>query len=352
MQRRCSRAFRASSPAAWIGCLCAIACVQTHPPSPATTSAPFRVVALGDSYASGQGAPDGDAHWWTCDRPRWDDRRCNRSHHAATEQAVARLREQGHAVDYESLACSGAKIERGLTGPYAGSEPPGFPFPAEPLPPQVEALGEIARTGGVDAVTVSIGGNDILFEFIVVDCLATPSCDLSKVMIDEYLAALPGRLERLAGSLEAVPLASERILLVGYPDPTQDTDGIPCHQKPFGDALAGVTGQEATWVANYVLPRLNRTLCEAAAEHGWTYVGGGAERLAQHGWCAAEPWINTVGESLRKQRHVRGAVHPNDAGYRAIGDVIAAALTPMVAGRPPISDPCPEIPPSPLPPPP
>lgn len=273
--------------------------------------------------------------------PRWDDRRCNRSHNAATEQAVELLREQGHAVEYESLACSGAKIERGLIEPYAGSEPPSS---AEPLPPQVEALGELVRTGGVDAVTVSIGGNDILFEFIVVDCLATPSCDLSKVMIDGYLAALPGRLSRLAGSLEDVPLASERILLVGYPDPTQDTDGSGCNLEPLGDALAGVTGQESKWVASYVLPRLNRTLCEAAAEHGWTYVGGAATRLAQHGWCAAEPYINTVGESLRKQRHVRGAVHPNAAGYRVIGDVIATALTPMLAGQPPISDPCPEIP--------
>jgi lysophospholipase L1-like esterase len=347
-----SRELVAPCRAAWIGCLWLVACVQTHPPSlVSSVEGAFRIVALGDSYASGQGAPDAEAHWWTCDAPRWDDRRCNRSNNAATAQAVELLREQGHAVEYASLACSGAKIEEGLIGGYAGSEPPAFPIPPELLPPQVEALEELVATDGVDAVTLSIGGNDILFEFIVVDCLATPSCDLSQPIVDHHLAALPGRLRSLADALARVPLASERIFLVGYPDPTRDADDSPCDRKPFGDALAGVTKRESEWIAQYVLPRLNRTLCEAATEHGWTYVGDAAARFEEHGWCSAsQRWINTVEDSSRMQHHYRGAVHPNRRGYRDIGEVIAASLAPVLAGQPPTASPCPDLPPAPSPP--
>ena len=354
MQSSESSRVAAALSAAWVGCLSVIACVQAQPPSPTPTPAgTFRVVALGDSYASGQGAPDSAAAWWNLYTPRWDDRRCNRSLLAGTAQAVDRLRQQGHAVEYESLACSGAKIEKGLIGPYAGSEPPNFPFPEEPLSPQVDELEELAGNGGVDAVTLSIGGNDIFFEVLVMICLVDPRCDLLDGEVGLRLQELPGHLQRLASALAEVPIASERVFLVGYPDPTQDANGNSCDRAPFGDLLAGISRQEATWIAEEVLPRLNHTLCTAAAEYGWTYVGGAAARFERHGWCAqADRWINTVEDSMGKQRHFRGAMHPNEAGYRAIGEEIAAALSPVVEGQPPISSPCPAIPAAPLPPPP
>ena len=328
----------------WVACLGPIACAQPGPPAPAPSTGPsFHIVALGDSYAAGQGAPDEEWKWWKCGTPRWDDKRCNRSLNAATYHAVEVLRQQGNAVAYDSFACSGAKIESGLIDSYDGSQPPIGPH--IPLPPQVDELANLVSTGDADAVTISIGGNDILFAFIVGDCIAMPNCNVSKIIIDQLLADLPRRLQLLAQRLALIPIESERIFLLGYPNPTQDSDGSYCDGVPLGDVLAGVSGAEAMWVAEYVLPRLNRAICLAAQTHGWTYVGGAADRFAQHGWCAQpQNWINTVWESGKKQRHPGGAVHPNRQGYGEVGDLIATAVEPLLAGQSPTSSPCPAIP--------
>jgi len=48
---------------------------------PVTPSGVTRhVVAIGDSYQSGQGAPNTPIGWWPLRwRPEWDNDRCNRS---------------------------------------------------------------------------------------------------------------------------------------------------------------------------------------------------------------------------------------------------------------------------------
>jgi len=322
-----------------------VACAQQPPPPPAPPVPPsaFHVVALGDSYASGQGAPDEPWKWWKPGTPRWDDERCNRSRNAATAQAVEILRNMGHDVAYDSFACSGAEIEPGLIGPYDGSEPPAGPH--IPLRPQVDELAAIAAAGDVDAVTLAIGGNDVLFAFIVTDCVAMPDCNLSKLVIDQKLAALPARFDLLAQRLSQVPISPERILLFGYPRPTEDDDGSYCDSEPLGDILTGVTAAESQWVTEYVLPRLNRAICEAAQAHGWSYVGAADVRFEKHGWCAQpQSWINTFEDALSGQSHVRGAVHPNAAGYADLGQLTATALFPLLSGQPPTTSPCPVVP--------
>ena len=70
--------------------------------------------------------------------------------------------------------------------------------------------------------------------------------------------------------------------------------------------------------------------------HGWIWVDGIAPRFETRGWCAQPGnWINTVLESHDRQRHHRGAMHPNVAGYEAIGEEIAEVLASVVAGTPP-----------------
>jgi lysophospholipase L1-like esterase len=333
----------------WLLCLGVAACATPPPPAP-TPGPGFRIVALGDSYASGQGAPDEDFTCWKFwSTPKWNDKRCNRSLNAPTAKAAEILRQQGHTIDYLSYACSGAKIEQGLIGTYDGSEPPSGPH--TPLPPQVDELENLASTAGVDAVTISIGGNDILFQYIVGACVLSPACNLSQPVIAQRLAQLPGRLDDLAQDLVSVSVDSHRIFVVEYPNPAEGSDGSYCDREPPGDLLSGIDANEARWTAEFVLPRLNRALCEAAQRHGWTYVGDVAPRFATHGWCAQpQNWLNTFEDSTRKQRHYRGAMHPNRDGHAAVGERLADAIAPLLAGQTPTSDACPVIPAAPPPP--
>jgi lysophospholipase L1-like esterase len=333
----------------WLLCLGIAACASPPPPTP-TPGPGFRIVALGDSYASGQGAPDEDFTCWKfLSTPKWDDKRCNRSLNAPTAKAAEILRQQGHTIDYISYACSGAEVEKGLTGSYDGSEPPAGPH--LPLPPQVDELKDLASTAGVDAVTISIGGNDIFFEYIVGACVLSSACDLIQPIIDQQLSDLPGRLDDLALKLAPVAIDSHSIFVVEYPNPAEDSDGSYCDGEPPGDALSRIDENEARWTAEHVLPQLNRALCEAAGRHGWTYVGDVASRFAKHGWCAQpQNWLNTFEDSTRKQRHYRGMMHPNRDGQAAVGERLAEAIAPLLAGQTPAPYDCTEILPAPPPP--
>ena len=172
------------------------------------------IAVLGDSYASGEGAPDvpgkhslgGDlfagecAHlpwnppkcftetWWSPDRwftdrkavfPQQDDagwqsaaRRCHRSSKAPGPQAAMRLADRFPDVRIEVLdfACGGAEIGPGLLQGWAGPEPA---FGDAALPSQLAALrGYVAGTNRrIDATVVNIGGNDGEFASLVAECL-------------------------------------------------------------------------------------------------------------------------------------------------------------------------------------
>jgi lysophospholipase L1-like esterase len=189
----------------------------------------------------------------------------------------------------------------------------------------------------VDAVTISIGANDILFGYLVVVCTVPgqTDCTISKPIIDQRLAALGGRLDLLAAELALLSIDPARILLVEYPNPAQDENGDYCDEAPSGDLLRGIDKQEATWAGEYVLPRVNYKLCDAAKRHGWTYVDGIATRFEGHGWCAGGArWINTIGDSIARQRHVRGGLHPNEKGHRQVGERLAEVIGPMITTLP------------------
>ena len=339
------RFSRLGNTAAGIVGLSLAACA--HPPAPAPATGGFHVVALGDSYASGQGAPN-DKCWWQFWKSHWDDKRCNRSRWAPTSQAVERLNAQGRSIEYHSFTCSGAEIVKGLIGPYDGQEPPlGEP----PLAPQVNELVALAQNpGDVDAVTISAGGNDALFAYVVAVCmLPIPKCEIIRSVVDDALGALPGRLVSLAQQIEAkVKVEPSHILLMGYPDPTHRSKEQFCDREPFPDLLAGIDGDDAKWAAEYVLPKLNHTLCHAATDHGWTYVAP-VEEFETRGWCSdpiklQDNWVNTGTQSFAKQGSHRGMMHPTRDGHTAVSERIEDRLETLLNGGTLHSDPCPDDP--------
>jgi PKD repeat protein len=124
----------------------------------------------------------------------WQDRRCHRSAYAGSAQAAKRLEQDDPrtSVTFVHLACSGASVVYGLLGRYTGVEKagsdsnewcnePGGPFdPAPPagacIAPQIDRANQMVGDREIDAVYISIGGNDAHFADIVVACMSQNPC--------------------------------------------------------------------------------------------------------------------------------------------------------------------------------
>src|SRR4051812_46863971 len=129
----------------------------------------FLIVALGDSYGSGEGSPDQDvvrgfAGIKQADA-KWQDRRCHRSAKAGSAQA-ARWIEQADphtSVTFISTACSGAEILNGFLKPYDGVDSTWEAKYNPPLDPQLTQARNLIGNREVDALYMSVGGNDANF---------------------------------------------------------------------------------------------------------------------------------------------------------------------------------------------
>ncbi|MBU1226897.1 MAG: hypothetical protein KJ698_06785 [Actinobacteria bacterium] len=298
------------------------------------------IVAIGDSYASGDGNPEvrrapGES------TPTWGDGVGDpavESDHAAAHRTSVAWPSQ-LAIDLEranprtsvtflSVAASGATVDRGLLGPQNSR------LPLAQVPRVAEMVGE----RHIDLLLVSVGGNDIGFSQLIAglvdaDRWLDPICygnDLGNIwasvadgewnrvshlswsitnpfrigcVTDRVpgganlagLNRLPTELDRLAEQIEAT-LDTGRILIMEYPDPTGYSDGSAtetCDQI-VGDAaplgLHEINRGEQRLGRSEVLDPLNADLWEAAARHDWDYVGGVVAAFTDgHGYCAEWP---------------------------------------------------------------
>jgi hypothetical protein len=317
---------------------------------PASTQG-LLIVSLGDSYASGEGAPDRDAVGcnllgiitlppavscgasaaWTMspaqDALAASDLECDRSSLAGARQAADVIRTESSApVTFLSFACSGATtadlISRGQHSDIG---------------PQI--AGAAARTSGrrIDALLVSIGGNDAGFPAMVVSCIVQFDCRLSGAEIDRRASDLGAAYDRLAAALR--PLNARNVFFTEYPIPLFDENGRNCGGRPLGDPLALVSPDEAQWAATVAMPRLNRALREAVARHqgeGWKLVTGIEAGFSRRGYCAADRALNDVRDSYRKESKEAGSAHPNRGGQAIYRDAILAVLRPLVPLRRPV----------------
>jgi lysophospholipase L1-like esterase len=324
------------------------------------------VVSIGDSVASGEGNPDRPAS--LVRRAGWKNRQCHRSlgsGHALAAMQVLGSDQRGRLV---LLGCSGAAIEKGLLEPYRGIQPP----PDDrPQPPQVERLGELAADHEIDAVLLSIGGNDLGFIRFVEFCILHTSCPTRrfdpepgepgplpalKDYVPQALDQLADRYVALNDALaEVVP--PDRVIVVEYFDPTSAPADAPPDIASDGDCrmfLGLITPAESRWAREQVLQPLNDQIHESAEEFGWQVVEGVDEEFAGHGLCAGrERYVTTaresvfgqgisLGDSLLDRQAYRellasykGTLHPNPAGHRATAELIAPVLADLVDGSEP-----------------
>ncbi len=247
--------------------------------------APRPLVALGDSYSSGEANPPFDPAAPGCDR----------SPNAWPVLSAALLGRP--AVN---LACSGAQT-KDVVNVYKGQ------------PAQVDALKAVRPRPRI--VTITIGGNDAGFSTVtgacvVTNCVETGAVAAAKVTI---LTVLP---ERLVDTYRAVRKAApgSKLVVVGYP-------------RLFPRSQAAVTGcpwldDDERKALNAAGDLLNLTIRISAWRAGARYVDV-SNTLAGHELCTKESWIFPIGVGTAPQYWA----HPILPGQQAIAARVAAALS-------------------------
>ncbi|SDT15979.1 GDSL-like Lipase/Acylhydrolase family protein [Friedmanniella luteola] len=298
-------------------------------------AAPPRAVALGDSFASGEGLAPYRAGTDTATN------RCHRSPLAYPElldegrrPAVRRIR---------SVACSGA-----VTGDVVADLRPGDGVPA-----QVTALSRRTRT-----VTLTVGGNDVGFASVLGACTYTPVPELQAVvpgrpgcreLLDGRVAAAtaglagaaptgPGRLS-LAQVLVEVQRRAPRaqVYVTGYPRLFGLT-GFDTYGCRVGSVQAGavqaplyVSGADVRWIRSKAdgLNAALRTGVEQARHRGVraTFVDV-ADAFTSHNVCGSGArWLNGVLlTSTTPLQPDPATFHPNARGQQAYATAVAAAI--------------------------
>jgi len=347
-----------------------------------TNSTKFVWGAMGDSFASGEGDPEvpiadpsnidsftglswgDDSTMFVPDgySLRSDVTTCHRSDRAGAPKANADLRSFYPGMNFALgfVACSGATTHALMTAGYQGPDvnsPAQLGFLRVPQPAQLDRIAtyKSSQGGQLDALYMSIGGNDIGFGSIIQDCLILPDCSQSDSgLLSQNLAALATTYNTLGTSIvQHFSGAVPPVLISDYPNPLDHgAGGQPCHGDDYdatGDVIFpgydlilkdGVSQTEANWA--YGIPDLiSQVINTAAIDNNWNVVSAHTQAFLGHGVCTSQPWFNLNSAALHRQGHDLGGpldfsagfMHPNDLGYAAYGTAIAAGLRQYVDAR-------------------
>lgn len=272
-------------------------------------------VALGDSFASGEGAWDYEEgtdfddrdDLWPFNNDDEDHNRCHRSKNAYAQILAA---DNEFAGGSGFVACSGAVI-KDFTRPNGANTD--------------EAAQLAALNDDTSLVTLSVGGNDLGFADVLRDCVINGEGGVG--MIDSCQEKHDQRITRRLPQLrtELVELYQKarqkapnaRIIVVGYPplfveNPDDD----------YGNLLFA---EDQEWM-NERAGDLNAVLASAAAEAGVEFVDP-TDAFRGHGLGSDDPWFNDLdwgGPGLMLVDP--SSFHPNAKGHAAFAKLIQQQL--------------------------
>lgn len=267
-------------------------------------------VALGDSYAAGEGLSPFE--------PDTVKSGCHRSMHDGYSQLLA-----PHLVGVESLsfkACSGSVV----ADVYNGHSPNGVPVPAQVAP---------GSYPNVALVTIMSGGNDVGFSKVVQQCYKHANCSKAEFTsgkpgmpprdrMDKWAQAALKALAREEHSLYLRLRASfpnARVIVIGYPylftagPATLDPDDCASVTRRFSQA-------EREWVRDRV-DELNNMLYAETVETGLEYIS------PHDAWAGHEP-CGSKGEYTNEINfgQLSGSFHPNRNGARQLAELLNTYL--------------------------
>jgi hypothetical protein len=275
-------------------------------------------VALGDSYTAGEGvSPYGVCH--------------------QSKKAYPRLladTEGWPAPEFTSSApCSGAVIADIFHTRFHGPQiPPGQP-----------------QRSDVRLVTLTIGGNDVFFSKIVVDCVSHPTCMWGKFSVGakddpnpvdpkpvplEHIWALhkllqvQGELATLFQGLRDHFGSQTRIVVIGYPYLFPDRSAPLLTLDLMCASILRRVDEADRVELRFMQDRFNDMLYEEAAKVDFDYIS--PRRL----WAGHEPcgghgqWTNSVQAFLDFQHPLLGSgdFHPSPTGQQALAALLSCYL--------------------------
>lgn len=296
----------------------------------------FQYLALGDSFASGEGAYQYKA------ATDVTDNKCHLSQRSYPYLISSVL---GYGQS-ESVACSGAVIEDIVTHnpDYLGQNKNKVPLNRRDyddylpffLPGYLPQI-EFGHKHQPAAITISAGGNDIGFSDIIIRCLGADNCyknyeDRFEVanLINKQFDPLTSMYYEVKKSVD--PRA--KIYVVGYPEIA----------KPGGNCAANVHLNNDEIVFSGQLVRyLNSVIKKAAAKAGVYYIDV-EEAFNGHKLCETDSWnvaINglTAGNDRLNLPYVHGPIanesyHPNGLGHKLLKTKILEKTSNFTAPMP------------------
>jgi len=250
------------------------------------------VIALGDSYSSGEGSPPFDAGTDT------GVDNCHRSYNA-WPRILSRISASGaHLVGH--IACAGALIPA-LTSSFNTE------------PPQLQQLQALPRPS---VITVSLGGNDIGFSSVLTKCYVI-NCDADIAQADFTVTRPGGLVPALTDAVHSIVLAvpTARVVVVGYPN-----------IFPITQASASNCG----WLTDTERPALVHlasdldTASRAAATAAGADFVSTLSSLQGHEECTQSSWMVPIG--LFTGAAIQQNGHPNSLGQLAMEQAVQSQL--------------------------
>ncbi|WP_229070259.1 SGNH/GDSL hydrolase family protein [Actinoplanes sp. DH11] len=292
------------------------------------------LVALGDSYMSGEGASvyyDGT-----------DNGGVNECRRAPTAWAVMAARTIPAFDGIQFLACSGARTRHVMMEKPPSStalvekvrigmsEKPGRQYVSEEHT-QLDAY-RTAKGFKPAMVVLSIGGNDAGFSSIGQMCLAPGECQTRKKLWNDTVPQLRNQLRATYFEISTM-FPDTPVVVIPYPDPIRPR-GKDCTN-------VGLSAGEQTFIREYVTRTLNAVIRDTAREYAFHYLDDMQDALANSRLqlCdeinGSRPGINFIGlrsvhgfahHRFNPAKWVHGSLHPNERGHAAMLKVFQSWL--------------------------
>ncbi len=333
----------------------------------------YYIGIMGDSFASGEGNPEGflssglvqegicesatatltidglinklsggsDYSWGTAS---WMEPLAHRSRRSGFYTGVKKLGNQEwkrngvyHLLEPTIifLPTSGAKIDDGLINKQHTWQGLG----------QVQEMKRILGNKKLDALIISIGGNDLGFGPVLNTSVIKYLKEGNVQELKNRLLELPQKYQTLKSQIEfLLNVDPSDIFMVGYPIGLFSDDDKKSHETcgifeflnfDIDLDLGKVTLDEISLVSieNYEINllihfgnELNKTIQKTCSLNGWNYISNISNEFWGHGYCANQTYFIGATESCENQGDFMGTMHPNPDGHEVYKKLIFKSL--------------------------